>query len=141
MQHSLARSIRRLLIIIFTHHRRRIPSSLAQALGALDIEGLLYLPQAVLGALDGVTNGAGVDVDLVVIAALAGLVAEEVDVGVFDAAGLLGLVLKVLQAVRLVPTRREDVEGDLATDREASLIWQVSLCYFLPFLHFILYWD
>ena len=36
-------------------------------------------------------DGAGVDVDLVVVAALVGLVAEEVDRRVGDAAGLLGL--------------------------------------------------
>lgn len=87
--------------------------------GILNIKSLLYLLEAVLGPLDRVAYGAWVDVDLVVVAALAGLVAEEVDSGVADATGLLGLVLEVLQAVRLVPARGEDVEGDLAADREA----------------------
>lgn len=61
---------------------------------------------------------ARVDVDLVVVAALKGLVAEEVDLGVLDAAGPLGVVLEVLEAVRLVPAGGEDVEGDLAADGE-----------------------
>jgi hypothetical protein len=62
--------------------------------------------------------------DLVVVAALHRLVAEEVDRGVLDASRLLGLVLQVLQAVRLVPAGREDVEGYLAADGEASLLCQ-----------------
>jgi hypothetical protein len=65
-----------------------------------------------------VANGAWVLVNLVIIAALEGLVTEEVDGGIGDAAGLLGLVLEVLEAVPLVPALREDVEGDLATDGE-----------------------
>lgn len=57
--------------------------------------------------------------NLVIITALERLVAKEVDGGVLDAAGPLGLVLEVLQAVRLVPAGGEDVEGDLAADGEA----------------------
>ena len=64
-------------------------------------------------------DGARVVVDLVVVTALGRLVAEEVDRGVLDAARLLGLVLEVRQAERLVPAGGEDVEGDLAADREA----------------------
>ncbi len=59
--------------------------------------------------------------DLVVVATLHRLVAKEVDGGVLDAAGPLGLVLEVLQAVRLVPARGEDVEGDLAANGEAVI--------------------
>lgn len=62
-------------------------------------------------------NGARVDVDLVVVAALERLVAKEVDCRVLDAAGLVGLGLDVAQAKRLVPARGEDVERDLAADR------------------------
>lgn len=59
---------------------------------------------------------ARVRVDLPVVAALEGLVAEEVDGAVRDAAGLLRLGLEVAQAVRLVPARGEHVEGELAAD-------------------------
>lgn len=55
----------------------------------------------------------GVAVELVVVATFERLVAEEMYVLVGDAAGFLGLVLEVLQAVRLVPAGGEDVEGDL----------------------------
>lgn len=65
------------------------------------------------------TNSPRILVNLVVVAALERLVAEEVDGGVLDAVGLLGLVLEVLQAVGLVPAGGEDVEGDLAADGEA----------------------
>ena len=60
-------------------------------------------------------NGARVLKDLIVVAALVRLVAEEVDGAVLDAADLL-LGFHVLQAVRLVPSSREDIEGDLAAD-------------------------
>lgn len=60
-------------------------------------------------------DGARVLEDLVVVAALVRLVAEEVDRAVLDAADLL-LGLDVLQAVCLVPAGGEDVEGDLAAN-------------------------
>jgi uncharacterized protein (UPF0210 family) len=63
-----------------------------------------------------VAGDARVTVDLPVVAALEGLVAEEVDRLVLDAAGFLGLILEVAQAVRLVPARGKDVEGELAAD-------------------------
>ena len=81
------------------------------------VEELLHLLERVGRVAHRVADGAGVAVDLVVVAALFGLVAEEVDRGVGDAVGLLGLVLEVRQAVGLVPAGREDVEGDLAADR------------------------
>ena len=65
-------------------------------------------------------DGAGVAVDLVVVAAGEGLVAEEVDRLILDAAGELGLGLEVPEAVGLVPAGGEDVEGDLAADGEAG---------------------
>lgn len=65
------------------------------------------------------TNGSLIDVDFVVVAALVGLVTEEVNVLVLDAAGLLGVVFEVSQAVGLVPSVGEDVEGDLTTNGEA----------------------
>ena len=60
-------------------------------------------------------NGARVLEDLVVVAALVRLVAEEVDGAVLDATDLL-LCFHVLQAVGLVPSSREDIEGDLAAN-------------------------
>lgn len=94
------------------------PPSPARYVRLLQLEDIPQLPHRVLGPGDGVAHGPLVVVDLPVVAALHGLVAEEVDRGVLDAAGPLGLVLEVLQAVRLVPARGEDVEGDLAADGE-----------------------
>lgn len=85
----------------------------------LDVKQLLQDAHGILGALNSVANGPGVVENLPVVAALKCLVAEEVDVLVGDAVGLLGLVLEVLQAVGLVPAVGEDVEGDLAADGEA----------------------
>ena len=79
---------------------------------------LLDLLVAVVGSRDRVAHGAGVAEDLIVVAALEGLVAEEVDGLVLDAA-LLGLVLEVVEAIGLVPASGEDIEGDLATNGEA----------------------
>lgn len=61
-------------------------------------------------------DGTRVFVDFVVIATLECLVTEEVDGRVLNAARLLRLCVKVLQAVGLVPPGREDVERDLATN-------------------------
>lgn len=66
------------------------------ALQHLKVEYLLEHTNGLIGAGDGVANRSGVDVDLVVVATLLGLVSEEVDVLVADAAGLLSLVLEVL---------------------------------------------
>lgn len=86
----------------------------------LEIKELLEDADGVLRAGDRVPDGAGVGVDLVVVAALKGLVAEEVDVLVGDAIGLLGIVLDVPEAVGLVPASGEDVEGNLASNGEAA---------------------
>lgn len=86
----------------------------------LEIESLLDLSYGLIGVLHGVADSPWVLVNLVIITTLEGLVAEEVDGGVVDAAGLLGLVLEVLEAVPLVPALGEDVEGDLATNGETS---------------------
>lgn len=87
----------------------------------LQVENLLDDLHGVLGALDRVANGAGVSVNLVVVAADGRLVAKEVDVLVADAALLLGLGLEVLEAVCLVPAGGEDVKGDLAANGEAAV--------------------
>lgn len=54
-------------------------------------------------------------VNLVVVAALIGLVAEEVNCRVVDAGNVL-LSRQMLEAVGLVPAGGEDVEGDLPAD-------------------------
>lgn len=62
-------------------------------------------------------------INLPVIAALEGLVAEEMDCLVPDAGAALGgvgLGFDVAEAVRLVPAGGEDVEGDLPADGEAT---------------------
>ena len=69
----------------------------------------------------------GVNVDLVVVAALVGLVAEEVDRLVGDAVGLLGLLFEVLEAVGLVPAGGEYVERDLTSNGEAGLVVSTKL--------------
>lgn len=66
-------------------------------------------------AINGVSNGPGVFIDLIIISSDKGLVAEEVDGLVFDARDTL-LGFDVLQAVCLVPAGGEDVEGDLTTN-------------------------
>ena len=76
----------------------------------LVVEERLELPHGVVGRGDGVADGARVLEDLVVVAALVRLVAEEVNGGVVDAAGQVLLVLDVLQAVGLVPASRKNVE-------------------------------
>ena len=90
---------------------------------SLDLEKLLDDANSILRASDGVANCSLVAIDFVVVAANEGLVAEEVDCFVGDAIRLLRLVLEMLEAVGLIPAGGEDVEGDLAADREA--IWGV----------------
>ena len=53
--------------------------------------------------------------DLIVVAALVRLVAEEMNFRVFDA-GDFFLLGQVLQAVGLVPAGREDIKGNLSPD-------------------------
>jgi hypothetical protein len=84
----------------------------------LQIKQLLQLRHGILWAGHGMPYGPAVGVNLVVVAALERLVAKEVDSRVLHAAGLLGLVLEVLQAVCLVPAGGEDVERDLPADGE-----------------------
>lgn len=63
-------------------------------------------------------DGSLVAEDLVVVAALEGLVTEEVDVLVRDAA-VSSVILEVLETVSLVPASGEDIEGDLTANGEA----------------------
>lgn len=104
-----------------------VPPRLTDYYCSSKIKELPELGGGVIGAPDGVTDGPGVLVDLIVVAALEGLVAKEVDGGVLDATGPLGLVLEVLEAVGLVPAGGEDVEGDLAADGEAVKATGVSI--------------
>lgn len=86
------------------------------------IEQLLDLSHGFIRVVDRMSNGPRIGVDLVVVSSYIRLVAEEVDGGVLDAAGLLGFVLEVREAVRLVPALGEDVEGDLAADGVAIAV-------------------
>lgn len=90
----------------------------------LKVEQLLQLSDGLLGAGHAVANGARVLEDLVIVAALVRLVAEEVDGAVLDAADLL-FGFDMLQAVGFVPAGRENVEGDLAADGVA--VWEILL--------------
>jgi hypothetical protein len=85
----------------------------------LQLKQPVELIDGVLRARHRVADGPAVLKDLVVVAAHKRLVAKEVDRRVLDAAGPLGLVLEVLQAVRLVPALGEYVERDLPADGEA----------------------
>jgi hypothetical protein len=67
------------------------------------------------------TNRSLVLKNLIIVPALVRLVAKEVHCRVFDAAGLFSLVLEMLQAVGLVPSRGEDIKGDLSSDRVSSM--------------------
>ena len=106
-------------MLISTAHKQTQKSCLCPIFNKLNnrlkVEQLLQLSDGLLGAGHAVAHGARVLEDLVVVAALVSLVAEEVDGAVLDAADLL-LGFDVLQAVGLVPAGREDVEGDLAAD-------------------------
>lgn len=84
------------------------------------IKQLLELSCSVLRASHRMTNSSGVLKDLVVVTALERLVTKEVHSGIGDTARLLGLVLQVLQAVRLVPAGGEDIKGNLAADAEGE---------------------
>lgn len=88
----------------------------------LQLEQFLDNLHGLCWAFDSMANGAGVGVDLVIVSARACLVAEKVNVLVCDTSGLLSIILEMTQAVGLVPTSREDIERDLATDREAAYI-------------------
>lgn len=83
------------------------------------IKELLDLSSTIGRVLDTMPDGALVDVDLVVVAALFRLIAEEVNGCVVDAGERL-LVCDVLEAVCLVPAAGEDVEGDLAANGVAG---------------------
>lgn len=55
-------------------------------------------------------------VNLVVIATLEGLIAEEMNCSVLDSTRQVLLVVDMLEAVTLVPSGWEDVERDLSTN-------------------------
>jgi len=76
----------------------------------------------IIGIDNRVANGALVNIDLIVIATLERLVAEKVNRRVLDSARLLGLGLEVAEAERLVPTRGENIERDLAANGVSAII-------------------
>jgi hypothetical protein len=81
------------------------------------VKGLLDLRIAIIRILNAMANRPRILIDLVVVATLERLVAEEVDCLVVHSTRHVLVVLDVLKAVRLVPACWEDVEGDLAADR------------------------
>jgi hypothetical protein len=80
------------------------------------IKQLLQLCYRVLWLHDCVPNCPWILVDLVVISTLVCLVTEEVNGGIFNSARFLSFLLKVLEAVGLVPAYRENIEGNLTTN-------------------------
>lgn len=85
----------------------------------LQVEQLPEKLHGVIWIFHGVSNGSGVGIDLPIIATFESLVAKEVDVFVVDPAQSL-FSFNVTEAVCLIPTGRENIEGDLATDRIAA---------------------
>lgn len=83
-------------------------------------KNLLQLLHGVLWTINRVADSAGVRKDLIIVAAGEALVTEEVDCLVLDTRDVL-LGLDVLQAVSLVPTSGEYIEGNLAADGVAVL--------------------
>jgi hypothetical protein len=81
-----------------------------------EVEQLLYLCHRIRCVYDRVPNRPWVLVDLVIITSLVGFVAKEVDCSILNPTRLLCLVLQVLQTISLVPSCREDIEGDLPSD-------------------------
>lgn len=75
---------------------------------------------------DRVSDGAGITVDLVIVASLGCFITKEVNVLVGDATGVLGVALQMAQAVRLIPASWENVKGDLPTNGE-SVHGEVSM--------------
>lgn len=87
------------------------------------VKKLLENPDRVLWTLDSMTGRSGILVYLIIIAILEALIAEEVDGLVVNTRQMLTRVsfgLDMLQAVCFIPTVREDIEGDLASDRVAE---------------------
>ena len=78
------------------------------------IKELLQLLCRIIGVLHRVADCPFVLIDLVIVAAFMRLVPKEMDGRVFGARDVL-LGFEVLEAAGLIPTRREDVEGYLAS--------------------------
>lgn len=105
---------------ISQHHATSADNSRCNLLDDSNAKSLLQLLHGVLWTINRVTDSAGVRKDLIIVAAGEALVAEKVDCLVLNAGNVL-LGLDVLQAVSLVPTSGEDIEGDLAADGVAVL--------------------
>jgi hypothetical protein len=86
----------------------------------LKIKDLLKLLHSIIGIHNRVADCAGILINLVVVTSDETLVAEEVDVLVIGAGELL-LSRDVLQGIGLVPALGEDIERDLAANRETDI--------------------
>lgn len=81
-----------------------------------EVKQLLDLRVRIIRIENRMSNRPRIRENLVVIATRESLVAKEVDSCIFDPTGLLGLPLQMSQTVSLIPTLREYVERDLATN-------------------------
>lgn len=86
---------------------------------SLHLEKLLQLLHRIIRILDRVSGDSGIDIDLMVVSAHLRLVAEEMNGLVVYPANAL-LRLEMLEAVCLVPTGGEYVEGYLASNRVST---------------------
>ena len=98
----------------------------------LNVEKFLELCGCVIWGCDRMANCSRIAVDLIVVATLICPVAKEVDCSVINPTGELGFVLEMLQAICLIPTSREDIEGYLTTNWVSAVsispIWSVLVC-------------
>jgi hypothetical protein len=76
------------------------------------------LIQTILGIFDSMPNCPGVVVDFPIVTTRVSFVAKEVNGLVFDARDFF-FSLNMVQAVSLVPASREDIEGNLTSNRVA----------------------
>lgn len=81
----------------------------------LELKKLFQYLHRLLRVRNRVSDRARILEDLIVVAALVCLVAEEMDFRVFDTRDVF-LLGQVLEAVGLVPAGREDVERDLSAN-------------------------
>lgn len=102
-------------------HSKAMVSKQASLRVQSQVEQLLQLRHGIFWFCDCMSNRPWVIVDLVVVSTRGTFVAKEMNRRIFNAAGLLRLVLKVPEAECLVPALGKDIEGDLAANRVAIL--------------------
>lgn len=93
-----------------------------------EVKQLFELRDSLIGVQYSVTNRPRVRKDLIVVSTLEGLVAEEVNCAVVDAARDLLLVLDVIESISLVPALGKAVERDLSADGVPVMSARVVQC-------------